>query len=954
MDVRNAFTFGEILASLVLLGLFAGAILNYIEFRSHGRKQLVLIADENTRATLAQEGTLLGGPFRTDSLWNHRTDEREPGFSSVLFPPLYGVGGGTWRQTSPGDIHPRHDEYGVYLVPETDSPEVGKVRLSPPIIHYSGEILASWFPLMDLLGEAADNPLGTYYRYQWADLDPDEQSWVWDFGKEWAALDIQPVLRVQAFHPDPYYLSSEVIRVVFKATAPELWFRRSDGSESMELEHEEIMERSNLVILGHDAELPELWEIRYTLDGRSPLNSGVVYDQPFLPVSESGNEILLRAIAVSRNGVYPPGPELQVLLTLRPPMLTVQKTIVADYPVAIDHVGECHLDPDPGEYPMSPGEEVELVATPAYGYSVEWEGVDRSDGNRAWVTMNRSRQVHARFHLGLVVAIFDEQEQLRQVERFRYRAHGEEWSEWLDAPVVLAELEDASRWEFEIEDLLHEGHYRSLYPIRNYLYDRSQDLSLVKLYSREPQVRSFFQQGTQSWTVPQGAPERLFVELVGGGAAGAPGWISQGGYWDGGYGNYVTFEVRMESGGGGGSGFIQRGVIPVPQDRQLQIEVGAGGIPENQYELRYTGSGYQYRDGSSYTDWNGNVVVRETSLPTYPRVGKGRSSRVTGDDVVLEAEGGHVARNPHSGSGNIVSYPVGGVGGFGGGGGHILWGGRITGGPFPEESTIHPAGGPSLSQDFVFYPFSVLEFADGGMAGAAMTWMSSALNQQGGNGGSGTGYVYDPFQQNRLSAQSSGGKGYRYPLDWFILNIPTSTWLNGVFRQSPAEVFRGLDSLEKQKITAYFLDFLPAGGGGGGVRVNDSLVAGLMESPEVNSPAEGGWYAATWANVYDPSGYSGQHRTAGSPGSGFGAGGGGASAPWSHPDTWGETGGLGHYTDGRPASDEVNRFIHFPSRGNYADDAQGTTPPSSPQPNARGMMGPPGGQGANGIIVIYY
>lgn len=955
MDIKNAFTLGEILISLALLGMLAGAILSYVELRSQGGKQLIGIADENTRATLAQEGTLLGGPFRTDASWENRDREGEPGFSPVLFPPLYGVGGGTWMQSSPVDIHPRQDQYGVYLVPETDSPEVGKVRLLPPVVHYSGEIRAEWFPLSDLLGEALSNPVGTYYRYQWADLAPDRQSPIWDFGKEWLVTDILPVLSVQAFHPNPYYLPSEVIRVFFDAPAPELQFRRADGSESTWLEYEDASATLNPIILEHNADLEGLWQIYYTLDGSSPLASGILYQEPFMPAVEFGEEVLLRAVAISRNGAYPPGPELQVILTYRPPVLLVRKTVVADYPFTIESAGECHLNPDEGEYPMSPGEEVELLAIPAYGYYVEWEGVDRIEGNRAWVTMNRSREAHARFRLGLVVAVFDEQEQSRQVERFRYRVQGEEaWSGWLDAPVVLTDLNEAVRWEFELEDLIHEGSYRSLYPVRNYLYDRDQDLSLVKLYSRKPEPRALFQQGVHTWTVPEEAPERLFIEMIGGGAAGGAGWISQGSYWDGAQGSHVTFEVRMESGGGGGSGELQRGVIPVPQDRQIHIEVGSGGMPSNQYELLYTGTGYQYRDGSTYTNRNGQVVVRETALSAYPKVGVGGVSRLSGGQVVLLATGGQVARNPHKGSGNIVSYPTGGVGGFGGGGGYILWGGEVRGGPFPEDSVVHPSGGVSWSQDFTFYPFSILEFADGGMSGAIMTWMSGALGQAGGKGGTGTGYVYDLFLQRRVPAHSSGGKGYRFPLDWFIDRIPSPQWLNGIYRQSVAEVYRGLGSLDRQSTIAYFLDFLPAGGGGGGVQIKDSSLTGLVENTEVHSPAEAGWYVATWANVYGDSGHEGQYRTAGSPGNGFGAGGGGASAPWSHPATWEEVGGLGHYTDVRPASHEVNRFAQFPARGNYAEDAEGTTSPSTPQPNARGMIGPSGGRGANGIVVIYY
>lgn len=963
---KQAFTMLEVVIALFLLTLLGGATMSYVEIRSHGLRNTVEGADEKLRETLLQEAGLLGGPFRrTDSWGITGASAKDLAVSyPVNFFTGHGVGGGTLKVDSPHNHSERAEGYGMYLLPETASLETGVKKLSEPHVNYSGMMRDEWFPVRDLLQPAEENPFGTLYRYHWGLENPEESLENWDFGRSWEAVEIRPVLLVQAYHADPYYLPSDWVHVSFQASPPEVIFERGNGGKSVDFELREIENQSNPVVLSLTGELLELWEIRYTLDGTDPALLGTTYEGPFTPVLEPGESVLLRAVAVSKQNLYGIGNELQIELFCLEPVLIVEVEVIGEYPAGlfpeIQGIGN-EIDPQAGQYLMEPNREVQLSANPGYGYQVEWQGVDRQDGNRAWVTMDGRRLVKVVFRLGLIVAILDENQQPRSIEQFRYRrADHESWSDWLEAPAILTDLEDGVKLDFDLEDLLELGVYRSLYPVKGFVYEKALEASQIILYSREPRLRAIFKgQGDFEWQVPTDAPTRLFAEMVGGGAAGAPGWISYGGYWNGANGNWVDFEIRFEAGGGGGSGMFTKGVIALNKGELLRVVAGAGGRPSNLYEMVYNGHGYEYRDGSEFVDRQGNIAVRETSLASYPKVGRGMESAILNaqtDEVWLSASGGGVAVTPHKGTGNIVSYPVGGSGGFGGGGGYILWGGEVKGGDFPENSNLHPTGGQSYSSRFEFYPFSVLEFADGGAGGAAMWWMSNVyVNQVGSHGGSGTNKVYDPISGSSYPTSGAALKGYRIALDWFIARIPSPGLINGVLRKSPAEIYRGLGSLADQRNKIpHFLDVVPAGGGGGGVLVKNAYAESNPGVGNVEVPAEIGWYSATWGNIYSATGDGGRYSTAGKPGVGFGGGGGGASAPWSHASTWQENGVLGHFATGHPGSNFFNLFSGMPSRGNYGDREAGTVLPGQSRPNARGMIGPSGGSGAPGIVVLYY
>lgn len=193
-------------------------------------------------------------------------------------------------------------------------------------------------------------------------------------------------------------------------------------------------------------------------------------------------------------------------------------------------------------------------------------------------------------------------------------------------------------------------------------------------------------------------------------------------------------------------------------------------------------------------------------------------------------------------------------------------------------------------------------------------------------------------------------------LDWFIEKIPSPATINGLYRKSPASNYVGLGSLSHQQNTlTHLLDFVSAGGGGGGIKIRQEYEQEYGGLDDVPHPAEMGWYAATWANVYYADGFFGTYNTAGKPGLGYGGGGGGASSPWSNPSTWTQgKGALGHFTITAPSNALLNPLTSLPSRGNYSDAAAGRILPNPPYPNARGMLGPPGGAGAGGLIVIYY
>src|SRR5690606_18844669 len=129
---------------------------------------------------------------------------------------------------------------------------------------------------------------------------------------------------------------------------------------------------------------------------------------------------------------------------------------------------------------------------------------------------------------------------------------GEEgWSSWKHTPEVVILPTGNDVWEFEIEDRSDAGEYRSLFHVRNYM-QTEQVAPLVALFSRYPMPRKIWKtRGEHWWDVGTDAPERVYVEMIGGGAAGGAGWISRGSHWDGASGKLIPFQIRLQAGGGG-------------------------------------------------------------------------------------------------------------------------------------------------------------------------------------------------------------------------------------------------------------------------------------------------------------------------------------------------------------------------------------------------------------------
>jgi hypothetical protein len=961
---QRGMTLMEVILSLLLLAVAMVLVKSFVEKSSGLQRTHVAVGSLQTRETLSQEAMLLGGPFRRED-FSAPSGMMLEGVYPLEYPEVFagergGIMGGAIRQENDPFTDIRASRMGLYFEGRSPSMEIGKQRLLPPEVMHAGDILGEWFPMEGLLVKPVDNPVDTNYRYRWEDAMPDQRSPLWDFSRVLEVGDIHPVLTVQAYHADPYYIPSEVITVHYEATAPEVRYSRMDGSSSTSFSVQELEQGTNPVVLSMEGGASGLWRLHYTMDGSAPNSDSPLYTGAFTPEISEGGGALLRARAFFVNGRFPPGEEIQVHLEPAHAILTLQMEEIGEYPFpAPAEWGANQVNVDIGVSYFAYEEEVLLEANPAHGYQVEWYGVDHVDGNRAWVEMDTNRDVHVVFRMGTAVVVYDENNQIRSEDRFRYRSQGQGWSEWIKAPEVLNIPIGDKKWEFEIEDRSSLGEYRSLYPVRNYTRG-DETSSVVILYSRYPLPRAVWRvAGEYWWIVPEDAPEQVYVEMIGGGAAGGAGWVSRGSHWDGMAGKNIPFQIRLQAGGGGGSGELKKGVLTVSREQPVYVCVGAGGESSNEYELAYDGNGYLVMDNSVYLREDGSEGVRSSNVPSYPAVGYGGDSFVSTMDWILEANGGRIAYNTEYANGNILGYVHGGDGGFGGGAGTILEGGNEIQGPIDANSPLHPVGGKSLSKDFVFYPFSVLEFDHGGMSGAPLWWLSNVYdaryNRNGSMGGSGLSVARDR-ELGLYPAYEEGGVGTWVSLAWVIKLIPSPEWRGDIYRYSPASEYTGWYSLaDQQNRHLTLLDFVFAGGGGGGVRFKESYVQQHPDANTIEHEAERGWYAATWANVYAPVAPRGYYKTAGEGGSGYGAGGGGASSPWSNPATWDAgKGALGHFVMDPPAASMRNALNLLPSRGAFSQVGANVKFPSTPLPNARGMIGPPGGKGADGLVVIYY
>lgn len=201
--------------------------------------------------------------------------------------------------------------------------------LYPPKANYFNKIDLSMFPLQYFILPTSKNPLGTYYRYTLDGRNPESSSPIWDF----SALNFNnwsQTMKFRAFNANPQYVESEILNINLNLEA-RVKLQREDGSNSLDVSYEEIIENSNRILIKSPLEDPSI-DIRYRINNGVDIKYTNPFHVPFehwnldgvtlvveirvpqysMPVSVQEFRLNIRKEQLPKPQILPPGGNLRI------------------------------------------------------------------------------------------------------------------------------------------------------------------------------------------------------------------------------------------------------------------------------------------------------------------------------------------------------------------------------------------------------------------------------------------------------------------------------------------------------------------------------------------------------------------------------------------------------------------------------------------------------------------